>query len=521
MLSAPVSQQHAPATSMNERVVQQFANWVLVPVPAAAAYLLNDLATWWIFALLGTGLGLLVQCASVLPPATRDYAMSFGFIGHCVLFTASLTGHAWQADSHMLFFAALAIVSTLSSPGALIFATVLVALHHLSLSILVPSLVYVGGDTSTNVQRTMLHAAIVVFEAGILLVSLINRRAAAAELHAEREQSFVQAKAATTAESRAVQSKKDAQNVVATLEHHLDALAEGQLDCQISDPFPPEYERLRDRFNATVSTLEKTIAQVLQVAARVDIGVSDLNRSSGELSQRTETQAVTLEQTADALAEMTTATQAAAQSARDVENSTNAAREQAEASGDTVRSAVSAMTAIETSSGQISKIIVVIEDIAFQTNLLALNAGVEAARAGDAGRGFAVVASEVRALAHRSSEAATEIKALISESSDQVTSGVKLVGEAGNAIDSVVSRVNEISGLMSQIASGAGAQLQGLNDINTGVGHLDHVTQQNAVMVEKFLKDGQLLRADATALTDVTARFSSPDERHIQETEAA
>ena len=98
------------------------------------------------------------------------------------------------------------------------------------------------------------------------------------------------------------------------------------------------------------------------------------------------------------------------------------------------------MNSIEKSSGQISQIISVIDEIAFQTNLLALNAGVEAARAGDAGRGFAVVASEVRALAQRSAEAAKEIKALIHASKGHVAEGVDLVGQTGSALTRIVEQ---------------------------------------------------------------------------------
>src|SRR5206468_4479178 len=109
-------------------------------------------------------------------------------------------------------------------------------------------------------------------------------------------------------------------------------------------------------------------------------------------------------------------------------------RSDAERSAVVVRGAVDAMNEIEKSSGQISQIIGVIDEIAFQTNLLALNAGVEAARAGDAGKGFAVVAQEVRALAQRSAEAAKEIKSLIQASTGHVASGVGLVGETGKAL---------------------------------------------------------------------------------------
>jgi len=117
-----------------------------------------------------------------------------------------------------------------------------------------------------------------------------------------------------------------------------------------------------------------------------------------------------------------------------------------------VENAVVAMGAIEDSAQEITKIINVIEGIAFQTNLLALNAGVEAARAGNSGKGFAVVANEVRALAQRSTEAARDIKNLIMKSVEQVEVGVSLVGATGSTLESLVSRVGAISELIVSIS---------------------------------------------------------------------
>ncbi|MFY0312150.1 methyl-accepting chemotaxis protein [Leisingera sp. D0M16] len=496
-------------TVATERRIQQNSSWLLMPIPALAAYFLNGSAGWWMFAILSLALGALAFVSQRLTESTRDYLLSFCFIAHCILFTASLSGHAWQLDAHMMFFAALAIVSTLANPRALIFATVLVALHHTSFSVLLPALVYPSGGLTENLQRTVLHAAVVLLESGVLLISLRKSLAADAELKLQQQAARDQAEAAERAEAKATQNKKDAERVVEVAGEHLRELAEGRLDCRIHESFPPEYRQLRENFNSTVDTMNETISQVLDATSSINNGATEISRASDDLSNRTEGQAATLEQTAAALEELTVSVKSAAEGAKSVERTMDEARLEAVNSGEIVKEAVSAMSAIEDSSSQIARIISVIDDIAFQTNLLALNAGVEAARAGEAGKGFAVVASEVRALAQRSADAATEIKGLIGESSGHVGQGVELVGKAGEAIEKIVEQVNHISGLVSNIAEGAVEQATGLSEINTGVSQLDQVTQQNAAMVEEATAAGHMLHSDSQKLTELMARFTT------------
>ncbi|MEM8957619.1 MAG: methyl-accepting chemotaxis protein, partial [Pseudomonadota bacterium] len=185
------------------------------------------------------------------------------------------------------------------------------------------------------------------------------------------------------------------------------------------------------------------------------------------------------------------------------------ARRTSKRSDQIVQETADAMSAIESSSHEISKIIDVIDDIAFQTNLLALNAGVEAARAGDAGRGFAVVASEVRALAQRSSEAAGEISTLISDSGSQVKRGVSLVREAGQTLETIASAVSEIAGHVSDIACSAEEQATGISEINGAVGQLDVATQRNTAMFHDTLTASKSLTRTATELAEKVSRFQT------------
>lgn len=235
----------------------------------------------------------------------------------------------------------------------------------------------------------------------------------------------------------------------------------------------------------TGDTLRRIVDGMTDSVAQVNDAAGQVSSASQQLAEGASEQASSLEETSSALEQMAAMTRTNASSSKDANDLATQAHKAAN-EGETT------MTAINESSDQISKIIKVIEEIAFQTNLLALNAAVEAARAGEHGKGFAVVADEVRNLAQRAASAAKEITSLIENSVDKSKEGV-------TAIKEIVGGVAKVAELLNGIAQASEEQAQGVDQVNSAVSQMDKVTQQNASGAEESASAAEELSAQAEA----------------------
>ncbi|MEL7199263.1 MAG: methyl-accepting chemotaxis protein [Pseudomonadota bacterium] len=299
--------------------------------------------------------------------------------------------------------------------------------------------------------------------------------------------------------------------VVEIVSGALERLAAGDLTTKIETKFDETQDKVRQSYNTALTKLAQMLGDVRTSAAGVNTGSNEIRAASEDLSGRNEQQAASLEETAASMQQVTNLVKQSADHAIEARSAMAMTHNKAEEGGEVVKQAVDAMAAIEKSSDEITQIIDVIDGIAFQTNLLALNAGVEAARAGEAGKGFAVVANEVRALAQRSAEAAQNIKQLISNSTQHVGDGVNLVGKTGALLDEIVGQIGQVSQQINEIAETSGTQASNIETVNSSVGAMDQMTQQNAAMVEQSTAAARSLSDEAGRLSRLVEQFQFSD----------
>ncbi len=288
-----------------------------------------------------------------------------------------------------------------------------------------------------------------------------------------------------------------------------EALAKGDLTQTIDADYVGAFDATKAGVNSTVANLKNLIGEVKGTSQIIAAAANEISAGNNDLSHRTEEQALSLQQTASNMEELSTTVQQNTDNAKYANELAVGASSTAKKGVEVVNEVVKTMATINESSHKIVDIITVIDDIAFQTNILALNAAVEAARAGEQGKGFAVVAVEVRNLAQRAANAAGEIKRLISDSVENISDGSKQVAQAGKTMEDIVGAIQNVTVIMSEIASASVQQMSGIDQVHTSIIQMDSVTQQNAALVEEAAASAESLSNQTRNLAQEMAHFKT------------
>jgi len=294
---------------------------------------------------------------------------------------------------------------------------------------------------------------------------------------------------------------------IGEIEEDLAAISNGDLTTVITREYVGSFSTIKTSLNHISKTLHKTMSNISVSSEQVLAGARQMSMSAGELADGAQQQASSVEELNSTIDVISQQTQQNADNAMEASELSNKSNINAKEGNETMKQMLVAMTHIKESSNDISKIIKVIQDIAFQTNLLALNAAVEAARAGEHGKGFAVVAEEVRNLAARSQTSATETTTLIEDSISRVESGSISAESTSNSLDVIVRNAAEVSEIINNITIASKDQAEGIEQIGVGISQISRVVQSNSAVSQETAAASEELNSQAEMLRELVGYF--------------